>query len=171
MIFYYYSFFGLLLIVLIYVLGGVLLALLWFALRRWKRACTVLLPLLVLLLVLPWVEELWIAWNFGQLCKKDAGIFVYRTVEVDGFYDDTHGWTAEDLRKSGYQWVEGRGAESYWRHDRLNAHVRSVRITHPTARFRYARDSGYRALTPGLAANINCYGRCNSGIAGPLHQV
>ena len=144
--FYYYSFFGVLLILLVYALGGALLGALWFALRRWKRAWVLMLPLFALLLILPWAEELWIAWNFGQLCKKDAGTSILKTVEVDGFYDETHGWRADALRQSGYRWMEGRGEESYWRHDRVGDEVRSVRIAQPTARFQFTRDSGTKVF-------------------------
>ena len=38
--------------------------------------------LLTVAFIAPWTEELWIAYNFGQLCGKDAGKFIYKTVEV-----------------------------------------------------------------------------------------
>jgi len=45
--------------------------------------------LLAVAFIAPWTEELWIAYNFGQLCRKDAGLFINKTVEVEGYYDDT----------------------------------------------------------------------------------
>ncbi len=59
-------------------------------------------------LVAPWSEELWIAYNFGQLCRKDAGIFINKTVEVAGFYDDTAGWGVRQLAESGYAFMESK---------------------------------------------------------------
>jgi hypothetical protein len=141
MVFYYYSFFGVLLILLVYALGGALLGALWFALRKWKRAWILMLPLFALLLILPWAEELWIAWNFGRLCSKDAGTFVYRTADVDGFYDETHGWRPDKLRTSGYRWVEGQDNSGskpiYWRHEWMDGEIHSSQIDHPTARYHY----------------------------------
>ena len=51
--------------------------------RRW-----VIAPLAVVLLALPWAEEAWLAWRFSNLCQ-DAGLHVYKTVEVDGYFDST----------------------------------------------------------------------------------
>ena len=45
----------------------------------------VLIPVAI---IAPWSEELWIAYNFGQLCRKDAGLFIYKTVEAEGYYYD-----------------------------------------------------------------------------------
>ena len=42
--------------------------------------------LAVILLLLPWLEEAWISWHFAQACK-DAGVKVYRQVEVEGYVD------------------------------------------------------------------------------------
>ena len=59
----------------------------------------------VVFLILPVAEELWIAWNFGQACKE-AGAFIYRKVEVDGFYDSTIRSAYEITRARRYQFVE-----------------------------------------------------------------
>ena len=72
--FYYVSIFSILLLGLIYLIGTGLLT--WFGLwlrKRWKRAWMLMVPLFLLLYAGPVAEEFWIAWNFGQLCKKDAG--------------------------------------------------------------------------------------------------
>jgi len=47
-------------------------------------------PIAVVLLAAPWAEEYWIASRFEEVCK-DAGVHVYKQVEVDGFYDATMG--------------------------------------------------------------------------------
>ena len=53
---------------------------------RWKWA--LLAPPAALLLSLPWAEEAWISWHFKEACK-DAGVTVYRQVEVEGYVDDS----------------------------------------------------------------------------------
>jgi len=139
--FYYVSIFSLIFLALLYV---VVLGILWFVwariLKR-KFSGPVVWSIVALVLVAPWLEEFWIAYNFGKLCKKDAGIFIRKTVEVDGFYDDTHSWRADKLRRFGFRWVEGRDrttyAKSYWRHEWNEQEVRSFKIDHPTARYHY----------------------------------
>jgi hypothetical protein len=56
-------------------------------------------------LVLPVAEELWIAWNFGQACKE-AGTFIYKKVQVEGFYDSTMRSAYENTRPGRYRFVE-----------------------------------------------------------------
>ena len=105
--FYYISIFSILLLGLIYLIGTGLLT--WFGLwlrKRWKQAWMLMVPLFLLLYAGPVAEEFWIAWNFGQLCKKDAGIFVYKTVEVEGFYDSTMRSAFENTKLGGYHFVE-----------------------------------------------------------------
>jgi len=62
-------------------------------------------PLFLLLYLAPIAEELWIAWHFGQLCRKDAGIFVNKTVEVEGFFNAT-GSTLDLVRPGNYKFIE-----------------------------------------------------------------
>jgi len=49
---------------------------------------TIAAPIAVVLLAAPWAEEYWIASRFEEACK-DAGVHVYKQVEVDGFVDAT----------------------------------------------------------------------------------
>ena len=75
---------------------GIYSAIVWFVLvwpisrmlktsrLRWPIVWLVAIPLLAA----PWAEEAWIAWHFGEACK-DAGVTVYRQVEVEGYVDDT----------------------------------------------------------------------------------
>jgi hypothetical protein len=105
--FYYISIFSVILLSLIYFAGTVLLV--WFGgwlKKRWNKAWVVMVPLFALLYIGPIAEELWIAWKFGQLCRKDAGIFIYKTVEVDGFYDATMRSAYENTKPGGYRFVE-----------------------------------------------------------------
>ncbi len=109
--FYYISIFSVFLLGLIYLVGTGLLVWFWSGLRqRMRRAWVVMVPLFALLYIGLIAEELWIAWNFGRLCAKDAGIFVYKTVEVEGFYDDVMGWGVRQLSDSGYKFMESKSA-------------------------------------------------------------
>ena len=113
--FYYISIFSILLLGLIYLIGTGLLT--WFGLwlrKRWKRSWMLMVPLFLLLYAGPVAEEFWIALNFGKLCKKDAGRFIYKIVEVDGYYDAT-GATLDSVRPGRYKFIEsfsssGKGA-------------------------------------------------------------
>lgn len=60
--------------------------------------------LVAAIVVGPWGEELWIAYNFGHLCRKDAGLVIKKTVKVDGYYDDTG--TPTRLVGSPYKFLE-----------------------------------------------------------------
>ena len=148
--FYYISIFSVVFLGLIYLIGTGLLAWLGLWLRkRWRRAGMVMVPLFLLLYIAPIAEEFWIAWNFGRLCKKDAGLFVYKTVEVEGFYDDTHSWTERRMNEPAgqqFRFMEGRGQRNgtdvYWRHERIGGAIRSFEIDHPTARYHFSRDPG-----------------------------
>lgn len=81
-----------------------------------KGVWRAMVPLFLLLYTGPIAEEFWVAWNFGQLCKKDSGVFVNRTVEVDGFYDASAvlpmryaNFATESLnyyRMGGYRYIE-----------------------------------------------------------------
>lgn len=139
--FYYISIFSILLLGLIYLIGTGLLT--WFGLwlrKRWKRAWMLMVPLFLLLYAGPVAEEFWIAWNFGQLCQKDAGIFIYKTVDAEGFYDDTTHWWRQ-LAESNYQFVESRDNiyGGLWRVERDGKEVRHFKIDHPTARYQHRR--------------------------------
>jgi hypothetical protein len=141
--FYYFS---LLSVPLLGVVYGLLLLLFWGVARvtRGMPGRAGLLGVVgAVFLVLPVAEELWIAWNFGQLCKKDAGLFVKKTVEVEGFYDDTTHWWRQ-LAESKFQFVESRDNTygGLFRVERDGAGLRHFKIDRPTARYRFFTDSG-----------------------------
>jgi hypothetical protein len=103
--FYYVSVFSIVLLGVIY--AGLLL-LFWGIARltRGVRGRKVLLVFVgAVFLVLPIAEELWIAWNFGQACKE-AGTFIYKKVEVEGFYDSTMRSAYENAKPGRYKFVE-----------------------------------------------------------------
>lgn len=86
----------------------VLLRLVWTKLLRLKVGNPLYWALIAAIVIAPWGEELWIAYNFGRLCRKDAGLFIYKTVKVDGFYDDISAWGPLRLARYGYRFVESR---------------------------------------------------------------
>lgn len=59
-------------------------------LKRFSWRWVAIGPIAFVLLAAPWAEEYWIAHNFELACK-DAGVHVYKQVEVEGFYDATGG--------------------------------------------------------------------------------
>ena len=126
-------------------------------------ATAVLLPAAA---IWPWWEELGIAYNFGQLCKKDAGIFIYKTVEVEGYFDASAGLlqinnpvlpvTAKSFDERGYKFYEmsladTKGGPSKVAHfEKVNGEWVGAVLDHPTARYHFFRGSG-RAIGHKLA--------------------
>lgn len=70
---------------------------------RWRW--WLLAPPALLLMALPWAEEAWIAWHFNEACKE-AGVKVYRQVDVEGFYDSTMRSGYERIRDGGFGFME-----------------------------------------------------------------
>ena len=87
--FYYFSLFSWAVYVLYGVIAITVVSLLWTKLLKFKLRSPAYWLLAIAILAAPWIEELWIAYNFDQLCRKDAGIFVNKVAEVDGYYDGT----------------------------------------------------------------------------------
>jgi hypothetical protein len=104
--FYYFSISSLMLYGTLAVIALALLWALWTKVLRLKTATPVYWVLVAAILVGPWVEELWIAYNFDRLCRKDAGVFVNKTVQVDGFYDSTLRSAYELTNAGRYKFVE-----------------------------------------------------------------
>jgi len=150
--FYYISIISVLLLVFIWVIGTGLLA--WYGshLRNTrKRVLPVMVPLFLILYIGPVAEELLIARNFDRLCKEDAGIFVYKTVKVEGFYDSTRPTHAgpptaqavESLEDGGYQFYEilfpnRQGGSNQVVHlEKTNGVWTPTVLDQPTARYHY----------------------------------
>ena len=127
------------------------LMLLWLTIRHWKNWKFVITPLAVIFLILPWVDEVWIAWHFHELCK-DAGVHVYKKVKVEGFLDDTHRATTnfaydtmlrnqkliEDFKKDGYAFRENMFKDGRVSHRELvDDGVKRTIIDQPQARYIY----------------------------------
>lgn len=81
----------------------VLLLLIWplnKLMKRFSWRWAVVGPIAFVLLAAPWAEEYWIARNFELACK-DAGVHVYKKVEVEGFVDDTSSRGLREQVKTG----------------------------------------------------------------------
>jgi len=110
---FYIDIVSLLFLGLIYLTGTAVLG--WFGpwlRKRWKGAWMLMVPLFLLLYIGPVAEELWIAWNFGRLCRKDAGLAVYKIVEVDGFYDAYMRSGFAITKRGDYRFVEHATADT-----------------------------------------------------------
>jgi len=138
--FYYFSVFSWMAYGLYLVLVVGALSALWSKAFNLKLANPVYWILVAAITIGPWSEELWIAYNFDYLCRKDAGVFINKTVEVDGFYDDTTHWWRQ-LAESKYKFVESKDYidKTLWRVERAGDEIRHFRIDKPTARYHYKR--------------------------------
>jgi hypothetical protein len=146
--FYYWSFLNWIPITIFYLIAAVVLWILWRLIKDDKNAKYLMFGLIPVMLILPCTEELWIAWKFGQLCKKDAGIAIYKTVEVDGFYDATRSTHAdsptpqaiEEYERSGYRYYERRFRDTgkIVHIEKVNGVWTPTILDRPTARYRYA---------------------------------
>ena len=83
-----FSIIGYAVIAFFYIISAAFLLALWVRRDRYRWVKTVLVVVVPIVLVLPWAEELWIAWNFAKLCEG-AGVHVMRKVEVDGYFNAT----------------------------------------------------------------------------------
>jgi hypothetical protein len=142
--FYYISIFSLIPLAIAYGL----LALVFWGLTRITREMrgrkAVLVAVGAVFLVLPVAEEVWIAWNFAQACGE-AGTFIYKRVQVEGFYDDTRTTHAgpptpqavKSFEESGYQFLEMKGKEKFIRIEKTDGNWRAVVLDQPKARYHY----------------------------------
>lgn len=102
---------------------------------RWKWA--LLGPVALVLLAAPWAEEYWIARNFHEACQ-DAGVHVYKKVEVDGFYDDTMASGYELINRYGYQFMEHKASDGQIKHiEKADGQWKITNLDRPTARYYY----------------------------------
>ena len=96
--------------------------------RWWVKIIGVLVVLLV-----PTADHLWGSYHLAYLCKKDAGLKVYRVVEnVDGIYIEDGG-PAREFFELGYQFVEGREGGQYLRLERTDSPTKPSLVKAPSA--------------------------------------
>jgi hypothetical protein len=135
---------ALVLLFVIWPLAGMLRKLRW----KWE----VLGPVALVLLAAPWAEEYWIAKNFYEACQN-AGVHVYKKVEVEGFVDDTSrcdrdgikpgywnfdGKSLADWDSRGYRFQENMLKDGGVVHlERTSQGLEASLLDHPTARYHY----------------------------------
>lgn len=107
-------------------------------LRKFRWKWKVLGPIAFTLLAAPWAEEYWIASNFHEACQ-DAGVHVYKKVEVEGFYDGTSNWGQQGFLQVPYQFIEFKSSfnPGYKRLEKIGGSVQVTSLGHPTARYHY----------------------------------
>ena len=130
-------------------------------LRPGPTRLTVVAPLAVAILVLPWLEEAWIAWKFSHVCR-DAGLHVTRVVHAEGFYDATIMVSAkpgpvtypkwiEALDKSGYSFTENRLYSGKVSHvEKVNGRWTLTVLDRPTARYHFKTPVSLAKLGQGI---------------------
>jgi len=136
---YYFSSIGTILALVVSCVGLGLFRLIWTRGLNRKWTGLVFIISAAVMLLLPWTEEFWIAHNFGRLCRTDAGLHIARTVDVDGFYDDTTHWESFSKELSGFRFIESRDPiyRTFWRVEREGDHPRHYQIDKPTARYHF----------------------------------
>jgi len=124
---------------------------------RW----TVVAPLAVVILVLPWLQEAWIAWKFSHVCR-DAGLHIAREVHAEGFYNDTvitgaksgpitYPKWIEALDKSGYSFTETPRYGGKVSHvEKVNGRWTLTVLDRPTARFHFKMPVSFADLGQGI---------------------
>lgn len=146
--------FGIVLMLPFYWLCFVAIRRLWRRLGKSPRRRGLLL-LAPPILVLPYADELWIAWHFERACR-DAGVAVYRRVEVEGYANATGGAhhhrndskvprriyndekSLEDWDKTGYRFKEQLLSDGWALHlERRADGVYAHYVDKPQARYQY----------------------------------
>lgn len=132
------SLFGILIGTIYSLVVAGLLLLLWYPLRRWRITWVPFAVVGLGSIVAPWAEEYWVASRFEELCK-DAGVHVYRKVEVEGFYDSTMRSGYELIQQKGYRFMEqpARKAGEIEHIERISSEWKVSLLDRPTARYHY----------------------------------
>jgi hypothetical protein len=130
---------------------------------RWR------LHVLALLSIVPpgvaFAEEFWIAWNFHEHCK-DAGVYIYRQVEVEGYVDDIHRssralspvgkrnfdpTSLANWDRRGYRFSETVHDDGSVTHlERTADGIVATALPHPTARYHYIQPRAHQLIGHGL---------------------
>ncbi len=119
--------------------------------KRWKKI--IIAPLALIALVLPWVHEVLVAWNFREVCE-DAGAQISRTVTVEGFLNDISRSSSDfakpglitdpgailNFDRSGYRYIESLFKDGkVWHLERVEDGVQASLLSKPTARYHFTR--------------------------------
>ena len=111
---------------------------LWKKIRHLRYRWWLFVPLILIIMVLPIADELWISYNFYEVCK-DAGVHVTRKIEVEGFYDETMRSGYENIKNNGYQFMEHPSTKKgkIGHVTRINGEWEEEVLNEPTARYHY----------------------------------
>ena len=127
--------------------------------KRWHRLSAspkrwALLLLVPPVLVLPYADELWIAWHFERACRE-AGVQVYRKVEVEGFFNGTGGPGTDMIEKQGFRFSEGYelGWKEVARIERDGDKWKRMHFNKPQARYHYSYPDPRQWVPAGLQIN------------------
>jgi hypothetical protein len=146
--FYHFSFLGTALVLALGLGSAGAFWLVWRGVLKRNISGKVFVASLPLFLLLPCSEELWIAYNFDRHCRQDAGIFVYKTVEVEGFFS-VSGAQLDLVRPGGYRFIE-----SYSEKKGQGSTPRTIRLEFGDAAFaRKAIEKYEREFRPQKAAD------------------
>jgi hypothetical protein len=97
------------------------------------------LPLLVpMLLVMPFVDEYWIRWNFERACEE-AGVKVYRKAEAEGFFNATGSPSSDMVEKLGFRFTEGLtlDGKGIAHEEKIDGKWHRTILAQPQARYHY----------------------------------
>lgn len=145
-----YSIIGTIIVASFYAIA---LGALWLLARRTKESrlrWIVIPPCALVLLALPWVDELWVAWQFREACR-DSGAMIKRQVRANGFYNGittgssdagpvTGKQRIEALEKSAFAFSEVRLLNGKVAHvERVNGSWYQSNLDAPTARYHFKR--------------------------------
>lgn len=82
--------FGIIIMAVFYLIATFPMIFLWKKIRHLRYRWWLFVPLILIIMVLPIADELWISYNFYKVCK-DAGVYLTRKIEVEGYYNETGG--------------------------------------------------------------------------------
>lgn len=119
-----------------YVISLGTLSVLWRLIEPGRLGRVFMSSIAIVVIALPWVDEIWIAYHFHEACK-DAGIHVSRQVNVDGFYDDAISSGYSLINRYGYGFMEHRSKKT-GKVDHItknNGQWKKETIDKPTARY------------------------------------
>jgi hypothetical protein len=116
--------------------------------RRWKWLALSLIAFVML--AIPLGDDAYIQWRFNRLCR-DAGIHIKRTVEVEGYYDDTmtgpstagpvtNPQMVESRERSGFAFLERRAGNrpgKYSHVEKIGDTWHVTLLDRPTARYHF----------------------------------
>lgn len=145
-----FSIIGLVLVLVFYLFTAGVLVLIGLRIKDKQWGKIIIGPLALIALALPWVDEVLVAWNFKEICK-DAGAQISRTVEVEGYLNDTSRTLSSDFAKpefitdpgailnfdrSGYRYVESLFKDGkVWHLERVEGGIQASILSEPRARY------------------------------------